>query len=121
MRQGPGQWGGAEREGRKETEHAWRVPVEQIKASNYNLDIKNPHDADTGPGDPDALLSQLQVLQTEIDDVRDRLKAELAAALDSRQSPAGTDAYSESLAPAETVPKPLAPAGRGVGERGQSS
>ncbi len=27
---------------RKETENAWRVPVEQIKNNNYNMDFKNP-------------------------------------------------------------------------------
>jgi type I restriction enzyme M protein len=27
---------------RFENEHAWRVPIEQIAANNFNLDIKNP-------------------------------------------------------------------------------
>ncbi|MEA3277242.1 MAG: class I SAM-dependent DNA methyltransferase [Pseudomonadota bacterium] len=75
-------WGGAERKDRQETEHSWRVPVSEIQTTNYNLDIKNPHDADEGPGDPDALLAQYQELQTEIDAIRDQLKAELASALE---------------------------------------
>src|SRR2546429_1825532 len=29
---------------RKETEQAWKVPVKQVQAAGYNLDIKNPHD-----------------------------------------------------------------------------
>jgi len=28
---------------RVENEHAWRVSIDQIKAGNYNLDLKNPH------------------------------------------------------------------------------
>ena len=81
-------WGGASREGREETDHAWRVPIERIEASNYNLDIKNPHKTDEGPGDADALLAQLQTLQSEIDAIRDRLKEELDAAIKStREAP----------------------------------
>ena len=36
-------WGGAKREGREETEHAWKVMADEVKARGYNLDIKNPH------------------------------------------------------------------------------
>ncbi len=36
-------WGGTAREGRVETEQAWRVPIEEVKARGYNLDVKNPH------------------------------------------------------------------------------
>jgi len=36
-------WGGAEREGRQETEQAWKVTIDEIKARGYNLDFKNPH------------------------------------------------------------------------------
>ena len=43
---------------RTETEQAWRVGIEAIKASNYNLDIKNPNTVDAGPGDPDTLLEK---------------------------------------------------------------
>jgi len=34
-----------------ENEQAWRVSIDQIKAGNFNLDLKNPHNPDTGPGD----------------------------------------------------------------------
>ncbi|MBW3578790.1 MAG: type I restriction-modification system subunit M [Actinobacteria bacterium] len=40
-------WGGSHREGRKETDHAWRVSIADIEDANYNLDITNP----TAPGD----------------------------------------------------------------------
>jgi type I restriction enzyme M protein len=36
-----------------ENEQAWRVPIDTIKAGNFNLDLKNPHSTDTGPGDVD--------------------------------------------------------------------
>ena len=41
---------------RKETDHAWKVSIEDIKARGYHLDIKNPRAVDDGPGDADALL-----------------------------------------------------------------
>jgi len=61
-------WGGPMRDGRKETERAWRVPVADIEANDYNLDLRSPN----RPGDlahrPLAeLLSEL--LQTE-DEIR---------------------------------------------------
>jgi len=31
---------------RTENEHAWKVSAEEIKQRNYNLDIKNPHEAE---------------------------------------------------------------------------
>ena len=36
-------WGGTEREGRVETELAWKVSIDDVKERGYNLDIKNPH------------------------------------------------------------------------------
>ena len=74
-------WGGAERTGRVENEFAWRVPIETIKARNYNLDIKNPHDAGSIAHDPDQLLADYAALQNEIASTRDQLKAILADAL----------------------------------------
>jgi type I restriction enzyme M protein len=67
--------------GRKQNEHAWRVSAREIKATGYNLDIKNPHDADTGPGDPDELLAELERIRREGQQTLARLKQELAAAL----------------------------------------
>ena len=66
---------------RKETEFAWKVTAEKIAANNYNLDIKNPNAADSGPGDPDKLLTEYQALLGEVAETRDKLKAELAKAL----------------------------------------
>lgn len=77
-------WWGTEADGfaaRVETERAWRVPIEQIKAGNYNLDLKNPHNPDTGPGDVDHLLPEYERLLAQIAETRAALKAELQRAL----------------------------------------
>lgn len=77
-------WWGNEDDGfasRTETEQAWKVSLEDIKARNYNLDIKNPHVADQVVHDPDALLAQYAEQQNEIQALRDQLKDILSAAL----------------------------------------
>ena len=74
-------WGGADREGRKETERAWKVTVDEVKTRNYNLDIKNPHTEDDDHGDPEELLKELAAAEAETASLRDRLKAILAEAL----------------------------------------
>jgi type I restriction enzyme M protein len=71
---------------RKENEFAWKVPVEQIRDNGFNLDIKNPHDAGTGHGDPAELLAEYQRLLAAVQETRDKLKAELRAALESTSS-----------------------------------
>ncbi len=64
-----------------ENERAWRVPIDQIKAGNYNLDLKNPHNADTGPGDVEHLLPEYEKLLEQIAETRGKLKAQLMEAL----------------------------------------
>ena len=66
---------------RKENEQAWRVSIDQIKAGNYNLDLKNPHQIDTGPGDVDHLLPEYEKLLAQIAATRAELKAQLQDAL----------------------------------------
>ncbi len=73
--------------GRKSGEQAWKVSAADIKAGGYNLDIKNPHNADSGPGDPDQLLAELQQVREQTRSVLAQLKQELAAALGGQ----GTD------------------------------
>ncbi len=72
---------------RVENEQAWRVSIDQIKASNYSLDLKNPHNSDTGPGDVDHLLPEYEKLLKQIAETRAILKKELQQALTT----AGTD------------------------------
>jgi type I restriction enzyme M protein len=74
-------WGGAHRKGRKETEVAWNVRAETIKARGYNLDVKNPHTVEDDHGDPEELLTSLTAVETEIARLRDELKTILAEAL----------------------------------------
>ena len=83
-------WWGSEEDGfaaRVENEQAWRVPIDQIKADNFNLDIKNPHDSEAGPGDVDELLPAYQSLLAQIADTRDKLKQELHDALTATAGP----------------------------------
>ena len=74
-------WGGAKREGRKETERAWEVCAEEVKARGYNLDFKNPHAVQDDHGDPEELLEALDAAEAEAARLRERLKAALAEAL----------------------------------------
>ena len=74
-------WGGASREGRVETEVAWRVTADEVKARSYNLDFKNPHAAADEHGDPEELLATLDEAEKLADALRDKLKAILAEAL----------------------------------------
>lgn len=78
------EWWGIEENGfasREENEQAWRVPIEQIKAGNYNLDLKNPFIADTGPGDVEHLLPEYERLLAQIAETREALRRELYDAL----------------------------------------
>jgi type I restriction enzyme M protein len=77
-------WWGDEADGfksRVENAQAWRVPIDQIKAGNFNLDLKNPHNPDTGPGDVDHLLPEYEQLLAQIAETRGQLKAQLMEAL----------------------------------------
>ena len=74
-------WGGAKRKGRKETEVAWKVTEDEVKARGYNLDFKNPHTVADDHGDPEELLQKLDAAEKETASLRDQLKAILEKAL----------------------------------------
>ena len=74
-------WGGKDRKGREEGPQAWRVSAEDIKARNYNMDIKNPTSIAEDHGDPETLLADLNEAEAETTRLRDQLKAILAEAL----------------------------------------
>jgi type I restriction enzyme M protein len=74
-------WGGAKREGRKETEVAWRITADEVKARGYNLDFKNPHTVADDHGDPEELLAKLDEAEKQAAALRDQLKAILEEAL----------------------------------------
>lgn len=66
---------------RVENAHAWRVPVEDIRARGYNLDISNPNAPTDTHEDPDVLLARYQQAAAAAAAARDALKDALAAAL----------------------------------------
>ncbi len=77
-------WWGNEEDGfkdRVETEQAWQVSIDDIKARNYNLDLKNPHVGEQVSHDPEELLAEYQQQQGEIQELRDQLKIILSDAL----------------------------------------
>ena len=74
-------WGGSERKHRQESERAWKVTIEEIKARGYNLDLKNPHTVADDHGEPEELLAQLQAAEAQAAALRGELKNILTAAL----------------------------------------
>lgn len=66
---------------RKQTEHAWKITIKEIKDRNYNLDFKNPHIVEVEYGDPDKLMKEYEELSKKIIKTRDALKNELIKAL----------------------------------------
>ena len=74
-------WGGSSRADRVESEVAWKVSADEVKARGYNLDIKNPHVVADDHGDPEDLLAKLEESERIATALRDRLKAILQEAL----------------------------------------
>lgn len=77
-------WGRPDKHGnytRQTTEHAWSVPIDQVKSNNYNLDSKNPHRRDTTSRDLDDLLPEYESLLRQIAQTRASLKKELSRAI----------------------------------------
>jgi type I restriction enzyme M protein len=68
---------------RVETERAWKVSIDDIKARGYNLDIKNPNAADASHEDPDELLAQYHAAREQADAIRERLRIMLAESLEN--------------------------------------
>jgi type I restriction enzyme M protein len=68
---------------RLKNEQAWKVSAADIKARNYNLDIKNPHSPDAVVHDPQTLLADYAALQVKISETRSQLRAVLADALEN--------------------------------------
>jgi hypothetical protein len=70
---------------RKETPLALQVTLDEIKARNCALDIKNPNPEAAKHGDSEELLADYRNLLTGVDAARDPLRNELAKALESVQ------------------------------------
>lgn len=67
---------------REETDQAWVVPVDEIRKSGYNLDIKNPGETGESYRDPDELLAEYRELVSKVEETRAALRKELEDALD---------------------------------------
>ncbi len=74
-------WGGTARNGRKDTDHAWKMTAEEVKQRGYNLDLRNPHTTEDDHGDPEELLAKLADAEAETASLREQLKVILAEAL----------------------------------------
>ncbi len=66
---------------RRENEFAWRVPVEQVVENGYNLDLNNPHQAESESLDPDVLIAQYKELVKQVEEAQNKLRDELGTAL----------------------------------------
>jgi type I restriction enzyme M protein len=72
-------WGGLSRNGRKENERAWRVPIAEIEANGYNLDLRNPNRPDDLTHRPPAeLLTELMETEEEIMRILCEIEEDLA-------------------------------------------
>jgi type I restriction enzyme M protein len=67
---------------RKESEQAWKVSIDDIKARNYNLDIKNPNTKDFAHRNPEELLAEYKQVLSELTAKRNELKQQLCSALE---------------------------------------
>lgn len=67
---------------REENEHAWRVPLEAIADSGYNLDISNPNVSQGSGDDPEVLLRRYVESRSRLAEARRSLQEALAEALD---------------------------------------
>lgn len=66
---------------REESDFAWRVSIETIKANNYNLDVKNPRNIDPTHREPVELLAEYQAATSAMQHTQNQLKDILAEAL----------------------------------------
>lgn len=78
------EWWGDEADGfraRRETEQAWKISAEDVRARGFNLDLKNPHKINTISDDPVELLQEHAEQQAAAQSIRDKLTSILDEAL----------------------------------------
>ncbi|MBY9074221.1 type I restriction-modification system subunit M [Nocardioides sp. WL0053] len=66
---------------REENPQSWKVPVEDIAAGGYNLDIANPNVGDDKHEDPEVLFQRYAEARDNVEVAREALRAALAEAL----------------------------------------
>ncbi len=74
-------WGGAELNGRKTTEQAWKVPAKELAERNYHLDRKNPYEMEVNHRDAEELMVEYLQIVNQFEAAQQALKAELMACL----------------------------------------
>lgn len=67
---------------RVESEVAWKVSVEDIRANNWNLDVANPNKVDAEHRDPEELLKEYEILLGSIEETRASLRDALVGAIE---------------------------------------
>ncbi|WP_405326233.1 N-6 DNA methylase [Leeuwenhoekiella sp. LLG6367-2.1] len=60
---------------------AWKVTLEEIKAKNYNLDFKNPHQEVDTLAAPEVILEKYSKTETKINSIQDEIIKVLTEAL----------------------------------------
>lgn len=71
-------WGGDERTGRTENEHAWQVPLQQLVESDYNLDLHSPNRATTlEERSPREIIAELLETERELLGLYEQLQREI--------------------------------------------
>jgi type I restriction enzyme M protein len=73
-------WGGKKRQGRAESELAWRVSIADVEARGYNLDFTNPNvSKDLAHRPPEELLAEILSAERGILSLLTELEKELGA------------------------------------------
>ena len=67
---------------REENKYAWKVSLNEIKAKNYNLDFKNPHEEEDELDKPEVILEKYRKTESSIKDIQDEIVKVLTEALD---------------------------------------
>lgn len=70
-----------DRENEAYSQYAWKVPADEIKARNYNLDIKNPHQAADDLASPEVILAQFRQNEETIHSIQQEIADVLTEAL----------------------------------------
>lgn len=70
-------WGDKDRKRRKETDRAWRVPIGDIEANGFNLDLRNPNRSDLAHRPPQEIVAELIKTEEEILDLLRTVEREL--------------------------------------------
>jgi type I restriction enzyme M protein len=70
-----------DRDNEKYSRYAWKVSAEEIKARNYNLDIKNPHQESDDLPPPEELLKAYNATEARIAEIQNEIVKVLTDAL----------------------------------------